>query len=169
MAAFKLSGDSTPQDVRAGFSACHARILAVCDELEEFADALPNRLDAVKCRRLAAILLPLLTECHEVEEQCVQHVRKDKMPSLSESIGRLRSEHRRDRYFAEDIVETLRHIGDTEPIRNPEAVGFMLRSFFETQRRHISFEREQIVPALTLQQSGQINLPWRPDDPDRVR
>jgi hypothetical protein len=25
----------------------------------------------------------------------------------------------------------------------------MLRSFFETQRRHISFEREQIVPALT--------------------
>lgn len=148
MTAFKLGGGSRPSYGRAGFSASHVRILAACDELEEFADALPNRLDAVRCRRLAAALLPLLTECHRLEEQCVQYVRRDRMPALKESIRRLRAEHRRDRYFAEDIVETLRHIPDAEPIRNPEALGFMLRSFFETQRRHISFEREQIVPAL---------------------
>lgn len=141
---------------RAGFSVCHKRILAVCDELEDCADALPNRLDTARCYRIAAQLLPLLKECHRVEEQSAQHIRKDMLPALLQSIDRLRSEHRRDQYFAEDIADALGQVSDSQPIRNPEALGFMLRSFFEAQRRHIAFEREQIIPALIAGRRARI-------------
>lgn len=129
-------------------SACHDHILAVCDELEEFADALPNRLDTGRCDRLANALVPLLVECHDIEERCFQLIDKARMANLSVSITRLRSEHLWDQYFAEDIATALGDVRETEPMNNAEALGFMLRSFFETQRRHIAFEQEHVVPAL---------------------
>jgi hemerythrin-like domain-containing protein len=144
--------------MRARFSATHARILNLCDELEECADALPNRLDAIRCEDIAKGLMPLLTECHTFEEQCFEHIRKARLAALSESIRRLRLEHSRDRYFAEDIADALGQIRDNEPMKNPEALGFMLHSFFETQRRHIAFEREYILPALPTKRWRHISL-----------
>ena len=151
MRAAKHSGRrvaGVPAGPRAVLSGSHRRILAICDELEEFADALPNRLDAARCGRLAGNLVSLLAECHQTEERCFQSIRKTRMPHLSVSIARLRSEHRRDEYFAEDIAAALGGVRDTEPMGNPEAFGFILRSFFETQRRHVAFEEEHIIPAL---------------------
>ena len=37
-------------------------------------------------------------------------------------------------------------LGHGGAIDNPEALGFMLRAFFDTVRRHIAFEREYVFP-----------------------
>lgn len=42
----------------------------------------------------------------------------------------------------------LFEIGHGAAIANPEALGFMLRAFFDSVRRHIAFEREHVLPAV---------------------
>lgn len=133
---------------RAAFDTSHGRLLALCHQLEEFADALPNRLDRARCDKVAKTMLPLLKACHAAEDRLIDAMDAAHRSVLVVSIARLKSEHLRDEFFAEDIVEALGRVSDDEPPPNPEAFGFMLRSFFETQRRHIAFEQEHIVPLL---------------------
>ena len=42
-------------------------------------------------------------------------------------------------------------IGHGGEISNPEALGFMLRAFFDTVRRHMAFEREHMFPPEWMQ------------------
>ncbi|MBN9273792.1 MAG: hemerythrin domain-containing protein, partial [Mesorhizobium sp.] len=142
------SAEHRQRGARAAFSTSHRRLLALCHQLEEFADALPNRLDQARCGKVAKTMLPLLKACHATEERLIDGMDASRKRKLAASIVRLMSEHLRDQYFAEDIVEALGQVSDDESSPNPEAFGFMLRSFFETQRRHIAFEQEHIVPHL---------------------
>ncbi len=64
------------------------------------------------------------------------------------SIQRLKAEHVEDECAAQDLTDVLLVIGHGGTPENPEALGFMLRAFFETLRRHIAFEREHVLPAL---------------------
>jgi hemerythrin-like domain-containing protein len=64
------------------------------------------------------------------------------------SVARLKAEHVADECSASDVSEELLRIGHGGEIGNPEALGFMLRAFFESLRRHIAFEREHVVPTL---------------------
>mgnify|MGYP001037210622 FL=1 len=142
------SAERRQRGARAAFGTSHGRLLALCHQLEEFADALPNRLDQARCGKVAKTMLPLLKACHATEERLIDGMDASRKRKLAASIARLMSEHLRDQYFAEDIVEALGQVSDDESSPNPEAFGFMLRSFFETQRRHIAFEQEHIVPHL---------------------
>jgi hemerythrin-like domain-containing protein len=133
----------------ADFETSHRRILELCRDLEAFADALPNRLDPQRCRQLAKAMLPLLRRCHATEERLIGSIDVAELGRVEVSIRRLRTEHLRDQYFAEDIAEALSQISAARSPANPEALGFMMRSFFETQRRHIAFEQETLLPLLT--------------------
>jgi hemerythrin-like domain-containing protein len=64
------------------------------------------------------------------------------------SVRRLKAEHVEDECAAQDLADVLFAIGHGSAIDNPEALGFMLRAFFETTRRHIAFEREHVMPVL---------------------
>ncbi len=128
----------------------HDEKLRLCEALEELADSLPA-VDRLRCLQIAGILVPLLRVSHRYEEEVVFPAFRKSCPDAAasaSSIRRLTTEHVEDECAAQDITEVLMTIGRGGPVDNPEALGFMLRAFFETLRRHIAFEREHVLPSL---------------------
>jgi hemerythrin-like domain-containing protein len=129
----------------------HERKLEMCALLEDIADSLLERVDALKCLAAASALAPLLRNVHAFEENAVFPVFEARSTACGRHTGstqRLKAEHMEDEAFAEELTETLMAIGHGAPISNPEALGFMLRGLFETIRRHVAFEREHILPVV---------------------
>jgi hypothetical protein len=125
----------------------HAEKLRICDDLEEIANTLPARFDRMKCLQLANALVPLMRSSHRYEEEVVFPAYAA-MRGREESLRRLRAEHIEDECFADEVTEALLTMGHGAEVTNPEAVGFMLRGFFELVRRHVAFEREHVLPAV---------------------
>lgn len=121
--------------------------LALCLELEEIADSLPGSVNRQKCIYAAKALGPLIKGIHHYEETVL-------FPQLQASgaandllaltIERLKFEHCEDECFAEELTDALLRLGCGSAV-NMEAVGYMLRGFFEGLRRHIAFEREHLL------------------------
>lgn len=129
----------------------HLDKLRLCEELEAVADALPDRVDRLKCLRIAADLLPLLRRSHRYEEQVIFPVFAGDPLSRTmreRTVRRLEAEHVEDECAAQDVTDALLSIGRGEAVANPEALGFMLRAFFETLRRHVAFERDHVLPSI---------------------
>jgi hypothetical protein len=138
----------------------HRDKLKHCDALEELADALPSHIDRRKCLVLAATLVPLLQESHAYEETYVFPAFERGAHSIDAGRGttkRLKTEHVQDECAAQDLSDILFAIGHGAPVNNPEALGFMLRAFFESVRRHIAFEREHFFPFIATDDD---NLDW---------
>jgi hemerythrin-like domain-containing protein len=131
-------------------NAHHAK-LRLCDALEEIADRLPSDVDRFRCLEVASSLVPLMRRCHEYEETIVYPAFEAAQIARSGAAGtvrRLKTEHLEDECAAQDLSEVLLAVGHGDAIGNPEAVGFMLRAFFEAVRRHVAFEREHVLPAV---------------------
>lgn len=124
----------------------------LCDRLEALADSLPFQPDRLECVRIATVLLPLLRDVHRYEEELLFPAFErgsTSAPAGGMTVRRLTSDHLQDECAAEEITEKLLWIGRGGETDNPEALGSMLRTFLETMRRHIAFEREQIIPSAT--------------------
>lgn len=127
----------------------HQTKLRLCEALEDIADRLPADVDRFRCLEIASSLVPLLRRCHEYEEEVVYPAYVTARGSeASGTVSRLKAEHVEDECAAQDLSEVLLAIGHGEAIGNPEAMGFMLRAFFEAVRRHVAFEREHVLPAI---------------------
>jgi hemerythrin-like domain-containing protein len=125
----------------------HEEQLALCSELEEIADSLPAHINRQKCIYAAKSLGPLIKGVHHYEERILfpwlESASKD-LAHLRETLDRLKFEHCEDECFAEELTDTLLKLGSGSEV-NMEAVGYMLRGFFEDMRRHIAFEREHLL------------------------
>lgn len=129
----------------------HHSKLRLCEALEEIADRLPGAIDRFRCLEIASSLVPLMRRCHEYEEEVVYPAfatAQAGAPATVATVRRLKMEHVEDECAAQDLSEVLLAIGHGDPIENPEAVGFMLRAFFEAVRRHVAFERDHVLPAI---------------------
>ena len=124
----------------------HAEQLALCDELEEIADSLPANVNKQKCIYAAKALVPMIQALHRYEETVLfpRVQQKNGSDDSGETLSRLRYEHLEDEGYAEELTETLLKLGSNDPV-NVEAVGYMLRGFFEGMRRHIAFERTHLL------------------------
>lgn len=125
----------------------HEEQLSLCRELEEIADSLPGSINRQKCIYAAKALGPLIRGIHHYEENVLfpwLEGRIDKSRPLPETLSRLKFEHCEDECFAEELTDALLKLGSGAPV-NMEAVGYMLRGFFEGMRRHIAFEREHLL------------------------
>ena len=130
----------------------HLEKLQLCDALENIADTLP-RVDLLACLTLANAIVPLLRDSHEYEETVIFPAYETALANSDanrDSARRLRAEHIEDECFAAEVTEILLAIGHGKTIDNAEAVGFMLRGFFESVRRHIAFEREHVLPMIGI-------------------
>lgn len=130
----------------------HIVLLRICAGLEQVADSLPGDIDRRICMMLACELEPLMRGLHRFEEEALFPAFQQVQGPVSQSLDRLRAEHVEDECFAGEIAEALLALGQGGKADNPEALGFMLRGFFEGQRRHIAFEREHILPSLVCNQ-----------------
>ena len=61
-------------------------------------------------------------------------------------LARLALEHATDESFADELLESLEILRHGGKIKNPEMVGYMLRSFFECYRRHLLWENAIVLP-----------------------
>ena len=148
VAAICLPGESVPC---LDMGRAHDEALLLCDELERIADDLPHKVQRALCLSIAARIVPMLKHSHAYEEEVVfpAFAAAATTPAVGDaSIRRLKAEHVEDECAAQDLADVLFAIGHGSAIDNPEALGFMLRAFFETMRRHIAFEREHVMPVL---------------------
>ena len=133
----------------------HRLQLALCDDLEAIADSLPSNIVRQDCLLAARSLGRLIREVHAYEEETLFPALKalhQSKPEIVAAIERLTFEHLADECYAEDLAEKLFDIGSGGTDANMEALGYMLRGFFESLRRHIAFERDHFSPTLaTLQ------------------
>lgn len=128
----------------------HLEKLQLCDALESIADTLP-KVDRLKCLSTANAIVPLLRNIHRYEETMIFPAYEAALNSRDanlDSTRRLRAEHVEDECYAAEATGILLAIGHGETVDNAEAVGFMLRGFFESLRRHIAFEREHVLPMI---------------------
>lgn len=128
----------------------HLEKLLLCEALEKIADTLP-KVDRLKCLSTANAIVPLLRNIHQYEETVIFPAYEAALSSSDANLAstrRLRAEHVEDECFAGEVTEILLAIGHGETVENAEAVGFMLRGFFESLRRHIAFEREHVLPMI---------------------
>lgn len=127
----------------------HARQADLCDSLERIADSLPADVDRRRCREAAYALRHDLPLHHMDEEEGLfpllrRHAAQSE--NLAVIMARLSSEHAADESFAEELTEELERLGEGLSPPNPEALGYMLRGFFESYRRHIHWENEILLP-----------------------
>jgi hemerythrin-like domain-containing protein len=132
-------------------ASAHEEMLRLCALLEEVADGLPDRCERMTCLMVASQLEPLMRGVHRFEEEALFPAYSGALKEAGRglnSLERLMSEHVEDECFAAELTEALLELGRGGRPDNPEALGFMLRGFFESKRRHIAFEREHVLPMI---------------------
>lgn len=122
-------------------------ILRFCDTLEEIADSLPGSIGSPKCQLAAEKIEPLIGSAHEFEESTIfpmAHRELMKLGASPDCIDRLKAEHLEDQSFASELATILRS-GVDQSVIHAEMLGYMLRGFFESVRRHTAFERDYLM------------------------
>lgn len=128
----------------------HSWQLELCDALEFIADGLPDSIDRRLVRELISVLGHGLEAHFRAEEQLLFPLlrrRGSSDPSLIAALDQLELEHVRDEDISSELLEELTFVADQGRARNADMLGYMLRGFFEGQRRHIAWENAVVVPA----------------------
>ncbi|RLQ87153.1 hemerythrin domain-containing protein [Notoacmeibacter ruber] len=120
----------------------------LCDNLEAVADELAGEPDRQVCLHIARALPAAIAEAHRFEERHVFPLWRQISQESDATLSRLWLEHVADESYADELAEALRdHIAGRGRL-DAEALGYMLRGFFEGMRRHLAFDREHVVPML---------------------
>jgi hemerythrin-like domain-containing protein len=128
----------------------HGELLNLCLQLEETADELEISRSPQDYLKLAALVPKLINETHELEESVLFPDFNQQANShfASVIIERLKAEHRCDRLAADELAKTLTAIAENRSTHAPETVGYMIRGFLESLRRHILSEKLMIEALL---------------------
>jgi hypothetical protein len=127
----------------------HAGQESLCDVLEEIADCLPGKIDAALMAKAVTGLshdLPLMQR--DMNEGLFPLLHAHCLPEdrIDDILPRLQVEKTTDLSFASEIIEALGAMAGGAPVRNPNTLGYMLRGFFESYRRHLHWEKTVILP-----------------------
>lgn len=134
---------------------CYTDLLDICDVLEAIADGLPNNVPAAHCTRLATEIVDLLARTHREEEAILLPLlAASPRPELRQLARRLREEHDYDDDAVVEVREALLAIASREPLLSPDATGYLLRSFFESLRRHVRAEQDLLAILIGLSPSS---------------
>ncbi|QJU59108.1 hypothetical protein HL653_16280 [Sphingomonas sp. AP4-R1] len=125
----------------------HRSRAALCDRLEAIADALPSlpapeERDAI-CQQL--LETAALEERDEMPFLNQMLVRSSPEPFAAALIEHVRRGNASDAYSAFELVAMLRPSPIGEKLLSAEALGYLLRGFFNGCRRAIEFEQLAIL------------------------
>lgn len=126
----------------------HVLLERFCDLLEAMADALPDQMDRQAAEAAARFLEDVYPANLAVENELF-------LPALlAAAVGdralcwalhQARIEHDVDEEHGRELADLLACAGNGD-LRRPDALGYMLRGFFEGQRRHVSWEQTVLFP-----------------------
>ena len=135
----------------------YQRLLDLCDMLEAIADSLPQP-DARLCLTTADALEPLVERTHVLEEEVLFPILAASCrPELNQTMARLRREHLSDTATAGEVSDALREVASGSSTLSPDAVGYLMRAFFDSMRRHVYAELELIQLFLPDQDDKTVN------------
>jgi hemerythrin-like domain-containing protein len=127
----------------------HVLHLELCDVLERIADGLPHGADP----RLARVAVTFLRNGFPAHLRMEEHVLFQLLERhaatagyLRPAIEHLKAEHSADACAALEIADELQVLAVHGRVANADMLGYMLRGFFETQRRHIWWESSVLLP-----------------------
>lgn len=142
----------------------HLAQAQLCDSLEQIADDLPDNVDRRLCQSVIDSLQFEMPLHHRDEELGLfPLIEKRALPfdNIHDILARLALEHATDESFAAELLESLEGLSEGRKLGNPEMVGYMLRSFFESYRRHIIWENTIVIPLararLTIEDLAELN------------
>lgn len=139
-----------PPDPLARLAADHAEQRHLCDTLEAIADLLPRLPERRACLAALEVLERHLPMHHADEELGLfplLRARCEPEDRIDAILRELEDEHVDDEALLTEVVLTLRALAaDRGPERDPAVAGYVLRGFFESQRRHIAWEEATIMP-----------------------
>lgn len=127
----------------------HQRLHMLCDALEEIADDLPDVFDRALCGIAARTLKHDLPLHHLAEDEGLFPLLKARVrpeDNFDTVLVQLSAEHDMDDDLSRELVELLESMAEGIVPRNPDMAGYMLRSYFESYRRHMSIEDGLIFP-----------------------
>jgi hypothetical protein len=117
----------------------HVALRALCDRLEAIADGLPGLPSFEERQQLARQLTTLITPHQAQEDDLLESLLPPEGASAVERslVERIRGQHIMDAVHAQDLGAALEA---ARPDGDPEALGYMLRCFFDGCRRAMAFE-----------------------------
>ncbi|MFA9475366.1 MAG: hemerythrin domain-containing protein [Filomicrobium sp.] len=144
-----ISNSVVAMDPISAFEVDHVLKLGLCDVLESIADALPHTADASLATVAVRCLRNGLPEHVALEEKHLFPLlrsRNARDQSCKKVLLQLEHEHGSNESFAYEIADELEHIAEAKAPKNAEMLGYMLRGFFISQRRHIRWENATVIP-----------------------
>ena len=144
------SSNPSPLDALSRLAAEHAEQRGLCDRLEAIADMLP-RMPARSVCLEALEMLERQMPMHHADEELglfpLLRARCRPEDRIETILSELEDEHLDDEALLTEVVLTLRALAaDRGPERDPAIAGYVLRGFFDSQRRHIAWEEATIMP-----------------------
>lgn len=131
-----------PDDVVAIFHD-HDMLNELCGQLEAVADSLP-RPDRVACARVSRMLDGFFpAHLKRENETLARHLRDEELR------GRIIAQHNEDMGLSQELVIALEPATRGERVEDAEALGYMLRCFFNGCRRSMLIEEMALRAALT--------------------
>ncbi|MBS0239903.1 MAG: hemerythrin domain-containing protein [Proteobacteria bacterium] len=128
----------------------HALQLELCDLLESIADDLPAKFDTAFAVIAISILKGSVKSHTKFEEDALFPLLRERLSpndTVVQALACLSQEHERDEDIADELVEALKDALQSRVPQNPETLGYILRGYFESQRRHIAWEDSVVLPA----------------------
>lgn len=121
----------------------YSRLLDICNLLEGIADGLPNDVPRTQCQMLASSVVEQVRATHAIEDRVLMPLLlASDNAGLRTAADRLRQEHEFDDQAAMEVEEALNDLLLGRSIMSPDATGYLLRSFFESVRRHVHAEQD---------------------------
>lgn len=127
----------------------HAVQDRMCALLEEIADGLPDNVGRAQAdAAVAALKHHVATHILDEEHGLFPLLRRWAHPqdNVDAVLTLLSHEHERDLDFAHEIIDALEDLVVAGSPRNADMLGYMLRGFFEMQRRHNAWENALVLP-----------------------
>ncbi len=123
------------------------RLLRLCATLEKIADGLPGTGHQARTGKVLAFLDKAFARHVFLHEKCLFPLIRsleEKNEPVELMLRELEFEHSADRGLIVEILSA--YMGRNSRNAGLEALGYLLRSFFENYRRHSAWERTTLYP-----------------------
>lgn len=127
----------------------HALQRELCDLLEALADGLPHSLDKAIAVIAVSILEGSVPRHIRLEEEALFPILRSRIASddpLWAALDCLEDEHERDGAALVELTDALKTAAAEGRATNPDMLGYLLRGYFDSQRRHIAWEDRVVLP-----------------------
>lgn len=135
----------------------HRMVRDLCMELETIADRLPQLpLPGEVAAIAAALRAGVPAHCRHEEAEFRYHMARRRNPprELVIAVERLASEHTDNEPLGHELADALEAAMFSAGETNTNALGYLIRLYFETMRRHLMWE-EFVITCLLQDDSAQ--------------